>query len=47
MTQQMVCECCGMQLRASPVRRVSREKFRARKKYDMENVAGRNNRDEP
>jgi hypothetical protein len=47
MTQQMVGECCGMQLRASPVRRVSREKFRARKKYDMENVAGRNNRDEP
>jgi hypothetical protein len=32
MTQQMVCKCCGMQLRASPVRRVSREKFRARKK---------------
>jgi hypothetical protein len=47
MTQQMVCKCCGMQLRASPVRRVSREKFRARKKYDRENAAGRNNRDEP
>jgi hypothetical protein len=28
----MVCECCGMQLRASPTRKLYKEKVRAKKK---------------
>jgi hypothetical protein len=31
-TIDMFCKCCGMQLRASPTGRVSKEKFRAKKK---------------
>ena len=31
-TIDVFCKCCGMQLGASPMRRVSKEKFRAKKK---------------
>jgi hypothetical protein len=31
-TIDMFCKCCGMRLRASPTGRVSKEKFRAKKK---------------
>jgi hypothetical protein len=35
-TERMFCECCGMQLRASPhCGRVYREKVRANKKYEL------------
>jgi hypothetical protein len=34
----MFCECCGMQLRASPAGRVYKEKVRAKKNELMENV---------
>jgi hypothetical protein len=38
-TERMFCECCGMQLRASPAGRVYKEKVRATKKNElMENV---------
>jgi hypothetical protein len=30
-TERMFCECCGMQLRASPAGRVYKEKVRAKK----------------
>jgi hypothetical protein len=33
-----ICECCGMQLRASPAGRVYKEKVRAKKTELMENV---------
>jgi hypothetical protein len=34
----MFCECCGMQLRASPAGRVYKEEFRAKKNELIENV---------
>jgi hypothetical protein len=37
-TQKLFCECCGMQLRASPAGRVYKEKVRARKNELIENV---------
>jgi hypothetical protein len=37
-TLKVFCECCGMQLRASPAGRVYKEEFRAKKNELMENV---------
>jgi hypothetical protein len=34
-THEMFCKCCGMRLRASPVRGVSKEKVRAKKKLSL------------
>jgi hypothetical protein len=35
---KMFCECCGMQLRASPSGRVYKEEFRAKKNEVIEKV---------
>jgi hypothetical protein len=34
-TERLFCECCGMQLRASPADRESKEKVRAKKKPNV------------